>query len=1182
MTESDNPPSEARPWETEPLVTERLESVFEPPLPNRPGDRRRWARLYGSGKGLAIAAAVRRHRGPCLVIVPNAAEAGRIADEVRFFGGDGLEPLAFPDWETLPYDRFSPYQDIVSERLATLYRLPELPGGIVIAAVTTLMQRLPPRSFLEGNTLLLRTGERVDRDALCERLIRGGYRAVSQVIEHGDYALRGSIMDVFPMGSPSPYRIDWLDDEIDSLRTFDPESQRSTGTVPEIRVLPAREFPLTPTAIERFRGNWRARFEGSPQGSPLYRDVSQGLCPPGIEYYLPLFFEETATLFDYLPADTLILVDTGVEEAAERFHGEVRERHESLRHDRERPLCTPAEVFFLPNEVFAAVKAHPSIMLLGPLAERTDGVSVLATLPPPTLPIGAHAADPLGLVKRFLATYEGRVLFVAESKGRRETLSELFRQHAIPFVLFADFPAFLTGDARIGLTVAPLQRGVRIEDRRIAIVCESELFPEHAPQARRQSRAARDPEGLIRDLSELSQGAPVVHEHHGVGRYLGLFLLDAGGTRGEYLGIEYADGDKLYVPVLALHLITRYTGAEGEHAPLHKLGSSQWQKARARAAQRIRDVAAELLEVYAKRSARTGHAYGIDEDAYQSFAQGFPFEETPDQAAAITAVLGDLRAEQPTDRLVCGDVGFGKTEVAMRAAFVAAMDGKQVAILVPTTLLAQQHFENFKDRFADWPVRIEFLSRFQNKREQDRITTGLKTGAVDIVIGTHKLLQEDVSFKRLGLLVIDEEHRFGVRQKERLKALRSEVDIVTLTATPIPRTLNLALSAARELSIIATPPARRLAVKTFVNEWDDHLLREAMVREIARGGQVYFLHNEVETIENIAKKIETLLPEGRVRIAHGQMRERELEHVMLDFYHQRFNCLVCTTIIESGIDVPNANTIIMNRADKLGLAQLYQLRGRVGRSHHRAYAYLVIPPRQVLGADAVKRLEAIASIEELGVGFTLATHDLEIRGAGEILGEEQSGHIQEIGFGLYSELLQRAVADLKSGREPLLDRPLDHGTEIELHTACLIPEDYLPDVHTRLILYKRIASAADDAALTLIMEEMADRFGRLPAPAKDLCRVTRLKLRAAPLGVKRVDLGPRGGRIVFHPEAPIDPLSVVRLVQSQPARYRFEANERLRITADLPEGEQRMDALDALFDRLAGRDNDAGRITRPG
>ncbi len=1169
MTGSDRNASGSLPSATELADAERLESPFDPPLPSRPGDRRRWARLHGSGKGLAIAEAARRRGGPVLVITANAAEAVRLADEVRFFGGPDVEPLAFPDWETLPYDRYSPYQDIVSERLATLYRLPQLTGGIVIAGVSTLMRRLLPRSFLEGNTLLLETGERVDRDRLCERLIRGGYRAVSQVMEHGDYALRGSIMDVFPMGSSSPYRIDWLDDEIDSLRHFDPETQRSSATLAEIRVLPAREFPLTPAAIERFRGNWRARFEGSPQDAPLYRDVSQGLCPPGIEYYLPLFFEDTATFFDYLPAGTLVVIDAGVKDAALHFHREITDRYQALRHDRERPLCGPAEVFIEPNALFAALKKHPSVMVLGPLAERGEGVAVLATSPPPALPIEAHAQEPLGLVRRFLASYDGRVLFVAESKGRRETLWELFRQHAIPVTPIADFAAFLEDESRIGLTVAPLQRGVRVEDRRIAIVCEAELFPEHVPQSRRRSRAARDPEGLVRDLSELGLGAPVVHEHHGVGRYLGLFLLDAGGTQGEYLCIEYADGDRLYVPVLALYLITRYTGAEGEHAPLHKLGSGQWEKARAKAAKRVRDVAAELLEVYARRSARTGHAYSIDESAYHAFADSFPFEETPDQAAAIAAVLGDLRAEQPTDRLVCGDVGFGKTEVAMRAAFVAAMDGKQVAILVPTTLLAQQHFENFKDRFADWPLRIELLSRFQTKREQEAIVAGLCSGTVDIIIATHKLLQKGISFKRLGLLVIDEEHRFGVRQKERMKALRAEVDILTLTATPIPRTLNLALSAARELSIIASPPARRLAVKTFVHEWDDHLLREAMVREIARGGQVYFLHNEVESIEKIAEKVAALLPEGRVRIAHGQMRERELEHVMLDFYHQRFNCLVCTTIIESGIDVPSANTIIMNRADKLGLAQLYQLRGRVGRSHHRAYAYLVIPPRQALGAGAVKRLEAIASIEELGVGFTLATHDLEIRGAGEILGEEQSGHIQEIGFGLYSELLQRAVLALKSGREPALDRPLDHGTEIELHTPCLIPADYLPDVHTRLILYKRIASAADDAALTLLSEEMADRFGPLPGPARDLFRVTGLKLRAEPLGVKRVDLGPKGGRIVFRPETTVDPISIVRLVQSQPARYRFEGKERLRITGDLPDGGQRIEVLHALFERLA-------------
>ncbi len=1146
-------------------------SVFEPPGPRPAGGRLYWTRLYGSAKALAVSRLAERWNGLVVVIARDALHAERLEEELGFFsgGGQGTEMLSFPDWETLPYDRFSPYQDIVSRRLETLARLPQLRAGYLITSVATLMHRLAPRDYLEANTLVLKVGERLDRERFRERLSQGGYRCVSQVLEHGDFAVRGSLLDVYPMGSRFPYRIDWFDELIDTLRLFDPETQRSIESSDRIEVLPAREFPLTPKALECFRANWRERFEGAPGDCPIYREMSQGLAPGGIEYYLPLFFTGGAILFDYLPEGSVVVLDEGALEAARAFWAEIGQRYEAARHDRERPLLPPDEMFVPPEELSARLKIHPAILIEGLTAPK-HAVSFSSSMPA-QLPVDGRAADPLTVVKHYLQYFGGRVLFAAESKGRRETLSELLRQHQIEFQAYADWASFLKDEARIGLTIAALDQGMQLDSPRIAVVGEAQLFGERARQERRRSRAARDPESIIRDLSELHAGAPVVHEHHGVGRYLGLFPIETNGIPGEYLGIEYADADRLYVPVLSLHLITRYSGVDPGHAPLHKLGSGQWQRARAKALRRIRDVAAELLEIYARRAARKGYAFTLERDQYQAFIQEFPFEETPDQEAAIGAVVHDLQGEQPMDRLVCGDVGFGKTEVAMRAAFVAAMGGKQVAILVPTTLLAQQHYRNFKDRFAEWPLCIELLSRFRGKKDQDKVAAGLKDGAVDIVVGTHKLLQESIVFKRLGLCVIDEEHRFGVRQKERLKALRSEVDILTLTATPIPRTLNLALFGTRELSIIASPPARRIAVKTFVTEWDQRLLREAMGREISRGGQIYFLHNEVETIEGTAREVAALIPEARVRVAHGQMRERELEQVMLDFYHRRVACLVCTTIIETGIDVPNANTIIINRADKFGLAQLYQLRGRVGRSHHRAYAYLVVPSKKALKGDALRRLEAIESIEDLGIGFTLATHDLEIRGAGEILGEEQSGHIQEVGFGLFTELLERAIQALKAGRQPELDRPLDHGVEIEIHVPVLIPGDYVPDVHTRLIMYKRIANASDLEELARLEEEMIDRFGTLPQSAKDLLRITRLKQRAAPLGVRKIDLSAHGGRVLFHAQAEVDPLALVKLMQTQLHTYRFEQGDKIRITASLPDGDARIAALDRLFDQLGQR-----------
>ncbi len=1161
------------------MTLHRRLSPFVPPLPKAAGRHLRWSGLYGSAKALVMAEVVRRHDAPVLVITRDTLSANRLEDEVKFYLGEDYSLLPFPDWEILPYDRFSPYQDTISERLEVLARIPSLTHGCLIVPVATLMHRLAPRDYIDAHTLMLKVGEQLDRRRFRERLELSGYRAVSEVMEHGDFAIRGSLLDLFPMGALEPYRLDLFDEEIDSIRRFDPESQRSAETVEEVRLLPAREFPLTEPAINRFRSNWRTRFAVQPSRCPIYKDVSQGLAPPGIEYYLPLFFEQTATLFDYLPEATLLIVDEGVEAAAEAFWTEVCARYEQCRHDLEWPILKPAELFLESPELLGYIKRYAAVSILPcssppplPLppprvGQAPEAVEAFASRAPLPIPIDARAGDPLSAVKQFIQTFDGRVLFVAESKGRRETLLELFRQHGLSPTLYAGWQAFLQDHARLGLAVAPLQQGAQLELPPIAVISEPQLFGERVFQ-RRGERRSREVEGLIRNLTELRIGAPVVHESHGVGRYLGLFTMAIGGVFGEFLGLEYAEGDRLYVPVASLHLLSRYSGVDPDKAPLHRLGSGQWQRAVEKAARRIRDVAAELLDIYAQRASRQGYAFPVNIEEYQAFVQGFPFEETLDQEAAIDAVVSDLRSARPMDRLVCGDVGFGKTEVAMRAAFVAVNGGKQVAILVPTTLLAQQHLQNFRDRFADWPVRVEQLSRFQGKKEQEAVIAGLQEGSVDIVIGTHKLLAPGIRFKRLGLVIIDEEHRFGVLQKERLKSLRSEVDILTLTATPIPRTLNLALAGTRDLSIIATPPARRHAIKTFVREWNDPLIREALLREISRGGQVYFLHNEVESIEEIAQKVRALVPEARVSMAHGQMRERELERVMLDFYHRRFNVLLCTTIIESGIDVPTANTIVINRADKFGLAQLYQLRGRVGRSYHRAYAYLLIPSQRSITREAIKRLEAIEALKELGIGFTLATHDLEIRGAGEILGEEQSGHIQEIGFGIYVELLERAIAALKTGQPLELERSSEHGAEIDLHIPALFPPDYLPDVHSRLILYKRIANAKHTEELNELREELIDRFGPLPEPAKNLFRITELKIQATPLGIRKIDLGPEGGWVHFHPNPNIDPRAIVHLLQTQPHSYRFEHNDRLRIVRTMLDSEARIHALCSLFDWL--------------
>jgi transcription-repair coupling factor (superfamily II helicase) len=1163
-----------------------MNSVLSPPLPPSPGQRRTWFAPHGSALALALAETGRRHAGIVVAVARDSHAAQVLEAELGVFAAADLEILHFPDWETLPYDLFAPHPEIVSQRIATLYRLPALTRGVLVVPAATLMQRVAPRRYVAGSSLVLERGQRLDIGAEQRRLEAAGYRHVQQVLEPGDFAVRGAILDVFPTGTMEPFRIELFDEDVESIRSFDPETQRSAAKVESVRLLPGREFPLTDDSARAFRNRLRERFPIDPRNCPLYQDIKEGTTPAGIEYYLPMFFEDgpygpTETLFDYLAANPLFVVGEHALDAAEQFWHQLGERHEQRAHDVERPILPVAELYLSPQELRERLNQPLRVDIVAHDApDRAQRHAIdLGTRPAPMLPIHAREGTPAAELAAFLATHAGRVLIAADSAGRREALAEQIAAAGVAPQPVAGWHAFSAGGPgegpRLAITVAPLDAGFVLAEPSIAVLTERELLGERARQTRRRKRAARDPEAIIRDLSELAIGAPIVHVDHGVGRYQGLAKLDVGGGEGEFLAIEYARGDKLYVPVAQLHLVGRYTGAAPELAPLHSLGGDAWERARRKAAEKVRDTAAELLAIYAQREVRAGTPLALDRAMLDQFAAGFPFEETPDQQQAIEAVLADLAAAKPMDRVVCGDVGFGKTEVALRAAFAAATAGVQVAVLVPTTLLAQQHWQNFSDRLADWPIRVDVLSRFKSKKETDTALAKLADGTIDVMIGTHKLLQPDVRFKRLGLVIVDEEQRFGVRQKERLKQLRAEVDLLTLTATPIPRTLNMAMAGLRDLSIIATPPAHRLAVKTFIGGYDPALIREAMQRELGRGGQVYFLHNEVATIERTAREIAGILPEARLRIAHGQMPERELEQVMLDFYRQRFNVLVCTTIIESGIDVPSANTIVIDRADRFGLAQLHQLRGRVGRSHHRAYAYLIVPDRKAMTGDAEKRLEALASLEELGAGFTLATHDLEIRGAGELLGEEQSGQIQEVGFALYTDLLDRAVRALKEGKVPDFDLVSERETEVDLHIAALIPDDYLADVDARLTLYKRIASARDEDALRELQVEMIDRFGLLPEQVRNLFAVTSLKLRATALGIRKLDLGEHGGRLIFVPRPEVDPLVVIRLVQSEPRTYALDGQDKLRVRMELPGAAERLRAARELLDVL-GRNAGSG------
>ena len=1142
--------------------------ISHPPLPTSPKQRRFWTPPHGSARALLVAEAAQSHSGLLVAVTRDTQRAHALEDELRIFAGT-LPVLHFPDWETLPYDVFSPHPEIVSQRIATLYQLPGVKRGVLVVSAATLMQRIAPRSHITGSGLMLSKGQKLDLAIEQRRLEASGYRHVPQVAEPGDFAVRGALIDIFPMGATEPYRIELFDDEVESIRSFDPETQRSQQQVEKVELLPAREFPVSDEAAKAFRSRLRERFPIDVRRCPLYQDMKEGVTPGGIEYYLPLFFEQTATLFDYLADDAMFVLGEGTSEASEQFWTQTAERYDQRAHDIERPVLPPGELYLSPEQLREQLNKRLRVEVVDSGHEHAVATG---TQPAPELPLNRKGEEPGTSLRHFIESYPGRVLVTADSAGRREALLEQLATVGLKPQNVEGWQAFLGDANRLAITIAQLEQGFALTKPAITVLTERELFGERVRTERRRRRgAARDPDTIIRDLTELSIGSPIVHVDHGVGRYQGLVSMELGGMEGEFLIIEYAKGDKLYVPVAQLGLVSRYSGTAPELAPLHSLGGDAWERARKRAAEKVRDVAAELLAIYAQREARGGESLPIDRQLVEAFGSSFPFEETPDQLQAIDAVLGDLAAPRAMDRVICGDVGFGKTEVALRAAFAAATAGKQVAVLVPTTLLAQQHYRNFADRFADWPVRVDVLSRFRSTKDVNEALKRLADGQIDVIVGTHKLLQPDIKFKQLGLVIVDEEQRFGVRQKEQLKKLRAEVDLLTMTATPIPRTLNMAMSGLRDLSLIATPPAHRMAVRTFISAWEPALIREAFQRELQRGGQVYFLHNEVESIERTARDLQELIPDARIGIAHGQMPERELEQVMADFHRQRFNVLVCTTIIETGIDIPTANTIIINRADRFGLAQLHQLRGRVGRSHHRAYAYLIVPDRKAITADAEKRLEALASLEELGAGFTLATHDLEIRGAGELLGDEQSGQIQEIGFGLYTELLERAVRALKSGKVPDFDLSSEHETEVELHLPALIPDDYLPDVHARLTLYKRIASARNEETLRELQVEMIDRFGLLPDAVKQLFAVATLKLMATPLGIRKLDFGANGGRVTFRDKPDIDPMAIIRLIQNYPRVYKLEGKDKLKVNMELPGASERIRTATEILGRLGAR-----------
>ncbi|HCH70178.1 MAG TPA: transcription-repair coupling factor [Colwellia sp.] len=1166
-------------------------------------DKKTWLNLQGSSASIALYQGAISSDSPILLVTHDTPSALRLEQELLSLSQneDELTICLFPDWETLPYDTFSPHQDIISQRLATLYQLSRIERGIVIVPVTTLVQRLAPKKYLEANSLIINKGDKKDLHQLRQNLEASGYRCVDQVMEHGEFSARGAIVDLFPMGSKTPFRLDFFDDEIDEIRLFDPDNQRSNEKVDRIDLLPAHEFPTDKAAISLFRSQYRELFKSSIDKESIYHQVSNNILPPGIEYYLPLFFDQTnnldnnsdlfnqhstSTLCDYLAPHTMIAISGDLDKSLDHYWQDIDYRYENRRYDPTRPLLPPEQLFLSSEALYSALKPFARITIVAPKIDSETQVQdkkksseiVFDVKALPDLTIDHKLKQPFELINHFINDKEtpDKILFIAESQGRRESVLELLARDNIKPTLFHCIDDFIASNEKLGISVNALNQGFVFQSKgtakknAIALITEAELLGDHVRQSRRRNESQDiSTDAIFKNLAELTIGQAVVHIDHGIGRYLGLQTLETGGIVTEFLMLSYANDAKLYVPVASLHLISRYSGTNSENAPLHKLGSDSWSKAKQKAAEKVRDVAAELLDIYANRANNTGYTFKRDKEDYLAFSDSFGFEETFDQQQAINAVISDMLSPKSMDRLVCGDVGFGKTEVAMRAAFVAVNDHKQVAILVPTTLLAQQHYENFRDRFANWPVAIEVLSRFKTAKQQNEVIKKVESGQIDILIGTHKLLQNSIKYKDLGLLVVDEEHRFGVKQKEKIKQLRSNVDILTLTATPIPRTLNMAMGGMRDLSIIATPPAKRLAVKTFVRQRDEALIREAILRETLRGGQVYFLHNHVETIEKTAADIQALIPEARVVTAHGQMRERELERIMSDFYHQRFNVIVCTTIIETGIDVPSANTIIMDRADHLGLAQLHQLRGRVGRSHHQAYAYLLTPHEKRITKDAKKRLEAISSLEDLGAGFTLATHDLEIRGAGELLGEDQSGSMSQVGFSLYMEMLDHAVEALKEGKQLSLSQVTAKQTEIELRLPALIPEDYIFDVSMRLSLYKRIASCKNKGQLDDVQVELIDRFGLLPQATKNLVHIAKLRLKAQAIGINRIEASSTGGSIEFSDHTKVDPMQLMRLVQKQPTVYKMVPPNKFKfIRAN--EGEQdRFTLVTTLLTELA-------------
>ena len=1128
-----------------------------------------WSGLNGCGDSLALANAIAQENRLLVIVTADTQTALRLEHELAFFLNNSLPILHFPDWETLPYDVFSPLPEIISERLRALALLPETKRGALIVSVSTLMHRLAPREHVLAHSFAIEVGGTLNLELSRTKLEAVGYQCVSQVYQHGEFAVRGSILDLFPMGSKQPYRIELFDDDVESIRSFDPDTQLSQAKMDKIELFPAREFPFTDEAIKHFRQSFREQFPESTAKNPLYVDISKQIAPAGIEYYLPLFVEHTESLFAYLPKTALFVLPTSFAEHAQRFYNEAEERYQQRKYDIDRPLLPPAQLFLSADEIQQHSVGFNRIIL----DNQAEFAQTFNCKSLPDLAIDSRLKEPAQKLRQFIEGFDGKILFVAETAGHREGLIDKLKSVKLSAKHLQSWPEFLESDESPCIVIAPMDHGLWLDSPAVAIITESQLSGAKAQQRRRRRQsAARELENIFNNLNELTIGSPVVHQEHGVGRYLGLQTLTVGDIEAEFLMLEYAKNDKLYVPVSSLQLISRYSGISAENAPLHKLGNDQWSKAKKKAMERARDVAAELLDIHAKRAARQGFAFNIENSEFEAFAAAFPFEETPDQLSAIDAILHDMTASQPMDRVVCGDVGFGKTEVAMRAAFLAVQSGKQVAVLVPTTLLAQQHYQNFRDRFADWPVRIEVMSRFVTPKQQKAVAQELAEGKVDIIIGTHKLLSKDMKYQALGLVIIDEEHRFGVTQKEYFKKLRYELDMLTLTATPIPRTLNMAMAGLRDISIIATPPPNRHAIKTFVTEWIDAQVQEACQREIKRGGQVFFLHNDVKSMDKMARELETLVPEARIKIAHGQMAERELEQIMLDFYHQRFNLLIASTIIESGIDIPSANTIVINRADKLGLAQLHQLRGRVGRSHHRAYAYCIVPPKALMSKDAIKRLEAFETSGELGAGFMLSSHDMEIRGAGELLGDEQSGQIQEIGFTLYTELLERAVKALQSGKQPELEASLDSGPEVDLQTAALIPEDYLPDIHARLVLYKRIASAETDDDLRKLKVEMIDRFGLLPDQVKALFAITELKQQAAHLGIKKIEVHASGGRIVFTASPQINAAELISMIQSQSQVYKFDGADKLRFTHTFKAMDDKVEFLQSLLERLGTKE----------